>query len=76
MKKNVGTTDKIIRVIIAVIIGILFYKGIIFGTLGIVLLILAGILVLTSFVSFCPIYKLFSINSCGINKKKLTERKL
>ncbi|HTO14452.1 MAG TPA: DUF2892 domain-containing protein [Edaphocola sp.] len=69
MKKNIGTADRIIRVIVAVIVGILYYKGIIFGTLGIVLLIAAGVLLLTSFVSFCPIYKLFGINSCAIKEK-------
>ncbi len=74
MKKNIGTADRIIRVIIAVIVGILYYKGIVFGTLGIVLLIAAGVLLLTSFVSFCPIYKLFGINSCAIKEKHQIER--
>lgn len=59
-----SSTDKIIRVIIAVIIAVLFFTGTIPGTLGIVLLVLAGILVLTSVVRFCPIYKLFGINTC------------
>lgn len=66
MRKNIGTADRIIRVIVAAIVGILYYKGIIYGTLGIVLLIVSAILLLTSLISFCPIYKLFGMNSCGI----------
>lgn len=65
-----GTTDKVIRFIIAAIIGVLYYTGIISGTLGIVLLVLAGIFVLTSFISFCPLYAPFGISSCAVKEKK------
>lgn len=68
MTKNMGSTDRSIRVIIAVIIGVLYFMGIISGTLGLVLLVLAGIFVLTSFISFCPLYAPFGINTCK-NKK-------
>jgi hypothetical protein len=67
MKKNMGTIDKVIRVLIAVIIGVLYFAGIISGTLAIILLILAGIFILTSIVSFCPLYLPFGINT---DKKK------
>jgi hypothetical protein len=70
MKKNMGTADKIIRVIIAAIVGILFFTDTISGTLGIVLLILAGVFVLTSFISFCPLYAPFGINTCALKEKK------
>ncbi|WP_304234778.1 DUF2892 domain-containing protein [Jiulongibacter sediminis] len=70
MKKNMGSTDKIIRVIIAVIIAGLYFTGTISGTLGIVLLVLAGIFVLTSLVSFCPLYAPFGISTCPVNDKK------
>jgi len=43
MKKNMGSADRIIRIIIAAIVGILYFTGTITGTLGLVLLILAGI---------------------------------
>ena len=59
-----GSTDKIIRVIIALIIGFLYYNGNISGVLGIVLLVLAIVFVLTSLISFCPLYTLFGINTC------------
>lgn len=61
-----GGADKIIRIIIAAIIAILYFTNVISGTLGIVLLILAGIFVLTSMVSFCPLYLPFGIHT---NKK-------
>ncbi len=56
MKKNVGTTDKIIRIFLAAVIAVLFFTETITGILGIVLLILGGILILTSLVGTCPIY--------------------
>ena len=68
MKKNMGSADKIIRIIIAAIIGYLYYNGTISGTLGIVLLVLAGIFVLTSLVSFCPLYTPFKISTCKVKE--------
>ncbi len=55
-----GPADKIIRFIIAAVIGVLYFMNIVTGTLGIVLLVLAGIFVLTSLVSFCPLYAPFA----------------
>jgi hypothetical protein len=63
MKKNMGTVDKTIRIIIAVIIVCLYFTNVISGTLGIVLLVFAGVFVLTSLISFCPLYTLFGINT-------------
>lgn len=68
MKKNMGSADKIIRIIIAAIIGYLYYNGTISGTLGIVLVVLAGIFVLTSLVSFCPLYTPFGIKTCKVKE--------
>ena len=59
-----GNTDKIIRLIIAAGIVILYFTGVITGTIGIVLLILAGVFVLTSLVGFCPLYALFGMDTC------------
>ena len=67
MKQNMGTTDKMIRIIIALIIGGLYYMNIISGTLAIVLSALAIIFLLTSLISFCPLYLPFGIKTC---KKK------
>jgi hypothetical protein len=64
MKKNMGAIDKVIRVLIALVIGLLYFTHVISGTLGIVLLVVAIIFVLTSLVSFCPLYVLLGINTC------------
>ncbi|MEP2935209.1 MAG: DUF2892 domain-containing protein [Gilvibacter sp.] len=64
MKKNMGGTDRIIRFIIALVIGVLFWQGIIAGTVGYVLLAIAAVFVLTSFVSFCPLYSLVGLSTC------------
>lgn len=65
-----GTADRIIRVIIAAIIGVLYFTGTITGTLGIILLVLAAIFVLTSLVSFCPLYTVLGIKTCAKEEKK------
>jgi len=64
MKPNMGTLDRIARVVIAAIIAALYFTNIISGTVGIVLLVLAGVFVLTSAISFCPLYAPFGINTC------------
>jgi hypothetical protein len=68
MKSNMGTTDKIIRIAIAVVVAVLYFTGVIPGTLGIILLVLAAVFVLTSLISFCPLYLPFGINT---GKKKV-----
>jgi len=67
MKQNMGSTDKIIRIAIAALIAILYFTNVITGTLGIILLVLAGVFVLTSLISFCPLYPLLGMNTA---KKK------
>ena len=64
MKKNMGPVDKIIRVVLAILFAVLYFTGIVPGTLGIILTILAVVFVLTSFISFCPLYLPFGINTC------------
>lgn len=64
MKKNMGSTDKTIRIIIALAVFALYYFNVIEGTLAYVLMAFAAIFVLTSLVSFCPLYTLFGINTC------------
>jgi hypothetical protein len=65
MKKNIGTIDKILRVIIAIVIAVLYYMDIIIGdTLSAVILFLAALLLITSLLNFCPLYFILRINSC------------
>ena len=65
-----GKADRIIRLIIAAIIVTLYFTNVITGTLGIVLLVLAGVFVLTSFVSFCPLYAPFGLSTCAVKEEK------
>ena len=56
MKANMGSVDKMLRIIAAIVIGILYFTNVITGTLGLILLIVGIIFLLTSLVSFCPLY--------------------
>jgi hypothetical protein len=67
MKKNVGSADKVIRLILAALFAILYFTGTVTGVVGIVLLLLAVVLLLTSLIGFCPLYLPFRINT---GKKK------
>ncbi|NDA64944.1 MAG: DUF2892 domain-containing protein [Chitinophagia bacterium] len=69
MKKNMGSTDRMIRVIFAIVVSILFFTHTITGTIGLILLVLSGIFLATSFISFCPLYVPFGINTCKKEKK-------
>jgi hypothetical protein len=68
MKNNVGTIDKAIRILIAVAIIALYFTHIISGIFGIVLLVVAGVLILTSIAGICPLYSVLKVNTIG--KKK------
>ena len=63
MKKNIGTVDKVIRILIAVVVVTLYFTNVISGTLAIVLLVLSAVLVVTSLISICPLYLPFSFSS-------------
>lgn len=69
MKKNMGTADRIIRLIVAAIIALLYYNGTLSGTFGVILLVLAVVFVLTSVLSFCPLYTLFGLSTCPKEKQ-------
>ena len=68
MKKNMGSADKGIRVAIAIVIALLYFFNIIGGTIAYVLMALAIIFLLTSFINFCPLYTLFGINTSKTKK--------
>jgi hypothetical protein len=72
MIKNVGTTDRIVRLIVGAVLTSLFFTKVISGVLGIILLVLAGIFALTAAIGFCPLYLPFGINSCPSKIKKTT----
>lgn len=64
MKKNMGSADRIIRVVIALVIATLYFMEVITGTLAIVLSVLAIVFILTSLVSTCPLYMPFGLRTC------------
>jgi len=68
MKKNMGSVDKIIRLIVAAVVAVLYFTNVITGTFGVVLLVLSGVFVLTSLISFCPLYAIFGIRTCPLEK--------
>lgn len=68
MKKNMGATDKAIRILVAVIIAGLYFGNVITGTMAIVLMVLAVVFLLTSLINFCPLYAIFGMNTCGVKK--------
>lgn len=64
MTRNMGNLDRILRTIVAVVVGFLVYNGNITGTLGTVLAVVAVVFLLTSLISFCPLYKLLGLSTC------------
>ncbi len=65
MTRNMGTQDRVLRTIMALVIGYLWWTGVIADTLGTVLAVVAVVFLLTSLVSFCPLYRPLGISTCG-----------
>lgn len=63
-KENMGSADRIIRLIISAIFVALYFSGMVTGIVGTVLLVLAAVFTLTSVISFCPLYSIFGISTC------------
>jgi len=68
MKKNVGSVDKIVRIIIAVIAVYVAYKGMVASPWDYVLYAVAAIMALTSLMGSCPLFSIFGINTCKVKK--------
>ena len=63
-----GSADRIIRILIAATIVVLYFTGVIKNQLGLALIIISGIFVLTSLISFCPIYRIFGFSTCPVKR--------
>lgn len=70
MTKNMGSVDKIIRLIVAALFIVLYFTGTVTGTVGIILLILAAVFILTSLISTCPLYLPFGLKTTCEKKKE------
>jgi hypothetical protein len=64
MKKNMGSLDKLIRLLAAIVLIVLFYTNVLKDTLGVIALVVALVFTITSLISFCPLYTLFGIKTC------------
>jgi hypothetical protein len=69
MKKNMGNSDRVLRLVLALLFGVLYFQGLVTGFFGIVLLVLGGIFLLTSLFGFCPLYTIARITTLRGNKK-------
>ena len=63
MSKNMGSVDRVIRLVLAAVVAILYFTGAISGVWAIILGILAAIFVVTSFIGFCPLYAPFKLST-------------
>ena len=63
-----GSADRMIRIVVAIILAALYFTGTVTGTLGIVLVVIAGVFTLTSVISFCPLYSIVGLSTCPVQK--------
>lgn len=75
MKANMGSLDKAIRIVLAIVFATLFITKMVEGTLALILLILGGVFLFTSIISFCPLYTLFGISTCNVKEAKQKHHK-
>lgn len=68
MKKNMASADRTIRIILAAVFAYLYFSGTVSGTLGLVLVILGVVFLLTSAIGSCPLYSVFGISTCPVEK--------
>ncbi|WP_298263167.1 DUF2892 domain-containing protein [uncultured Lutibacter sp.] len=69
MKKNIGNADKLLRILFAIAIIVLYYTNVISGMLAIILMAVGIILLVTVLANFCPLYTIFGINTGNSSKK-------
>jgi hypothetical protein len=69
MKKNMSNTDRIIRILLALVLGALYFTNTVTGTIGLVLVVLAVVFLATSVIRFCPLYTLVGLNTCPVNER-------
>lgn len=70
MKKNMGSADRIIRLVLAALAVFFYFNGTLTGTMGIVALVVAAVFTLTSVISFCPLYSLVGLSTCPVGEGK------
>lgn len=68
MKKNMGSADRAIRLLLAAVLVVLYFSGVISGTLGLIALVVAAVFTLTTLVGYCPLYSLVGFSSCKVRE--------
>jgi hypothetical protein len=68
MKKNLGTADRIVRILLALVFGALYFTGTVTGITGVILVVLGAIFLGTAFISWCPIYAALGLKTCPMPK--------
>lgn len=69
MKKNMGIIDRLVRILVAAFFAGLYFTGMVSGTTGLLLMVLGGIFLVTSFISFCPIYAVLGMSTCPASER-------
>ncbi|AKP50991.1 YgaP family membrane protein [Cyclobacterium amurskyense] len=64
MTKNMGSADRIVRTLIAIVAIYLYFSGTVTGVVGVILIVISAIFLLTSLISFCPLYRIFGLKTC------------
>lgn len=70
MKANIHNADKIARIMIAIVVAVLYFTGIIEGTTAVILAVIAAILAATVLIGFCPVYHFLGISTRKSNSVK------
>jgi K+-transporting ATPase A subunit len=66
MKKNMGSADQGIRLLLAATLVVLYFSGVISGTFGMIILVVAAVFIVTALVGYCPLYSLIGIKTCKV----------
>ena len=70
MKRNMGSADRVIRIVLALVFAGLYFGGIVTGTVGIILLVLGGVFLATATLNWCGIYALVGLSTCSVKEQK------
>jgi hypothetical protein len=65
MNSNVGSFDRILRIVLGIVLGVLYFNGTLAGGLGIAALIVGIVLIVTALIKFCPLYRILGLNTCS-----------
>ncbi|MDG1277657.1 MAG: DUF2892 domain-containing protein [Algoriphagus sp.] len=68
MRKNMGNADRTIRLVVAAVLVVLYFSGVISGTLGLIGIVVAAIFTLTTILGYCPLYSLIGVKTCKVRE--------